>query len=132
MMTTLTIQTRQESEVINITEKVVSLLDGLADSLVCLATPHTTAAVFLGEDDEQLRRDYLRVADGLLAPLEPFEHCRNDNPNARAHLISALVGTQLCLPFVDGTLGIGRYQNILLLELDGPKERLLTVTAAAI
>lgn len=132
MTKTLTVQTQHPSEVINITGQVIELLDGSPDSLVCLATPHTTAAVFLGEDDEQLRRDYLRVACDLLAPLEPFEHCRNDNPNARAHLISALVGTHLCLPFVAGKLGIGRYQNILMLELDGPKERQLTVTAAAV
>ena len=43
--------------------------------------------------------------------------------NAHAHLIAMLLGNQLSLPVVEGRLGIGRWQSVLLVELDGPRRR---------
>ena len=34
-----------------------------------------------------------------------------------------LLGNQLSLPVVEGRLGIGRWQSVLLVELDGPRRR---------
>ncbi|MEY4802385.1 MAG: hypothetical protein RLZZ274_1116, partial [Cyanobacteriota bacterium] len=47
-----------------------------------------------------------------------------DEPrNAHAHLIALKLGNHLTLPVVDGRLGLGRYQAVLLVELDGPRQR---------
>ncbi len=47
-----------------------------------------------------------------------------DEPrNAQAHPIAMVLGNQLSLPVVDGRLGIGRWQLVLLVELDGPRRR---------
>jgi thiamine phosphate synthase YjbQ (UPF0047 family) len=43
--------------------------------------------------------------------------------NAHAHLASMLVGSSESLPLVDGVLQIGTWQSLLLLELDGPRQR---------
>ena len=43
--------------------------------------------------------------------------------NAHAHLIALKLGNHLTLPVVDGHLGLGRYQAVLLVELDGPRQR---------
>jgi secondary thiamine-phosphate synthase enzyme len=75
--------------------------------------------------------DYEKVAAGLPAPFEPFRHHRNDNPNAAAHVISSLAGTQLILPVEGGELGLGTWQRIILLELDGPKTRTIVCGSAA-
>ncbi|MEY4746940.1 MAG: hypothetical protein RLZZ442_1532, partial [Cyanobacteriota bacterium] len=40
-----------------------------------------------------------------------------------AHLIALKLGNHLTLPVVDGRLGLGRYQAVLLVELDGPRQR---------
>jgi hypothetical protein len=37
--------------------------------------------------------------------------------------IAMVLGNQLSLPVVDGRLGIGRWQSVLLVELDGPRRR---------
>ena len=51
--------------------------------------------------------------------------------NAHAHLIAMLLGNQLSLPVVEGRLGIGRWQSVLLVELDGPRRRQAWIQAGA-
>jgi secondary thiamine-phosphate synthase enzyme len=122
-MNATTIQTRQKTEVINVTEQLTSLLGSTKNGLAVFSSPHTTVALLICEDDAELRDDLVRVAETLLAPLRPFKHIRNNNPNAEAHLISALGGTTLSVLVENGRLALGKYQNILLLEMDGPKQR---------
>jgi secondary thiamine-phosphate synthase enzyme len=94
------------------------------DGFLWVSCPHTTAALLLCESDPEMRRDLERCAEDLLAPLEPFQHNKNNNPNAAAHLFSSLMGTQLLLPF-EGKVVLGTYQRIVFLELDGPRTRRL-------
>jgi secondary thiamine-phosphate synthase enzyme len=43
--------------------------------------------------------------------------------NAHAHLLSMCLGSSESLPLVDGALQIGTWQSLLLVELDGPRQR---------
>jgi secondary thiamine-phosphate synthase enzyme len=110
-------------EVINVTAPLGELVQGVAHGLALFYTPHTTAALLLCEDDAELRQDLLRVAETLFANGRPFAHVRNNNPNAEAHLLSALAGTSLSIAVQNGKLDLGTYRNILFFELDGPKRR---------
>jgi secondary thiamine-phosphate synthase enzyme len=50
--------------------------------------------------------------------------CPPDEPeNAHSHLIALLLGASENIPAVDGELGLGRWQSLMLLELDGPRRR---------
>jgi secondary thiamine-phosphate synthase enzyme len=123
MITRTVIQTSKKTEVLNVTEQLAGLIGDVAQGLVWFSVPHTTAALILCEDDEELRDDLVRVAERLLADLRPFKHIRKNNPNAEAHIISALAGTSVTLAVENGHLYLGRYQNLLFVEMDGPKER---------
>ncbi len=129
--TVLTIETAAKAEVVNVTEAVAAAVSGLGDGLVVLHTPHTTAALLIGEDDTELRRDILKAAARWLEPLRPFEHIRSDNPNTEAHLMSSVFGVNLTLTLQGGRLALGRYQNLMLLEMDGPKKREIWLTVLA-
>jgi secondary thiamine-phosphate synthase enzyme len=120
---TLTIQTHQKTEVLNVTDQLAGMVADVAQGLALFNVPHTTAALIVCEDDDELRDDLARAAENLFADLRPFKHRRNHNPNAEAHLFSALAGTSLTVAVMDGRLQLGTYQNLLLLELDGPKQR---------
>lgn len=122
-MITTTVQTTQKTQVINITEQLASLLGDVQNGLAVFSTPHTTVALVICEDDDELRDDLAHAAENLFAPLRPFKHRRNNNPNAEAHLLSAFAGTTLSVMVINGRLALGKYQNILLLEMDGPKQR---------
>jgi secondary thiamine-phosphate synthase enzyme len=120
-MSGITVETTGKVQAIDITDRLTERT--WPEGLLLVSTSHTTAALIIGEADAEMLEDYERVARDLFATWEPFRHHRNDNPNAAAHLVSSLAGTQLLLPVRDGRLVLGTWQRVLLLELDGPKAR---------
>jgi secondary thiamine-phosphate synthase enzyme len=115
------VESRRRIEAQDITDLVRSR--ELRDGFLWLHCPHTTCALLLNEADGALLRDLERTAAKLLEPLEPFSHARKGNPNAAAHLLSGLLGSQLLLRVRGGEPELGTYQRILFLELDGPRQR---------
>ena len=126
MKTSFTVQTGAKAWIDNITESVRQAVAGKS-GLVHVSIPHTTAAVFLAEDDAELREDYVKIATETLSGLRPFKHIRKNNPNTEAHAFSSLLGASLTLVVEDGQLQLGEFQNIMLLEMDGPKQRTVAV-----
>lgn len=112
----------------NVTAFVQEQVRSLGSGLLLVSVPHTTAAIMIGEDDRELRNDYVRVAREAIADLKPFEHVRNNNPNTEAHVFSSLYGTRVAIALDNGSLDLGKYQNLLFFELDGPKERHIDIT----
>ena len=108
-------------EAVDLTDRIVGR--EWPNGLLWVSCPHTTVALVIGEADADMLADYERIAADLFAPFEPFRHHRNDNPNAAAHLVSSLAGTQLLVAVTDGRVDLGAYQRIVLIELDGPKPR---------
>jgi secondary thiamine-phosphate synthase enzyme len=123
MKNSLTFHTRDKVDILVVTEQLAKMVSDVSNGLAFFYIPHTTASLIISEYDEQLHEDLSRVARNLLADFEPFKHRRKNNPNAAAHIFSALSGTALPVAIEFGKLDLGLYQNILLLEMDGPKER---------
>jgi secondary thiamine-phosphate synthase enzyme len=119
----MTFETERRYEVIDITDEIVRQIPADAEGLVLVYVKHTTAALLLGPNDDGMRSDFERVAERWLAAVGPFEHVENNNPNGEAHVLSAFGGTQLTFPVDAGTLDLGTWQRVLLLELDGPQRR---------
>jgi secondary thiamine-phosphate synthase enzyme len=55
-----------------------------------------------------------------------FQHNRIDD-NADSHILSGLIGQGRILPVKDGQMVRGTWQNIFLIELDGPRSRRVVV-----
>jgi len=123
MIKKTTVETHQKVEVINVTQQLTELTGDVSDGIALFYIPHTTAALLMCEDDDKLRDDLVRVAENWLADCRPFKHIRRNNPNTEAHVLSAFGGTGLTVAIEDGKLDLGNYQNALLLEMDGPKQR---------
>ena len=97
---------------------------------------HTTTALVVNENEERLLAD-IEAFFLQLAPADrPYRHndlhlrpgIPPDEPrNAHSHLIALMLGNHLSLPVVAGRLGLGRYQAVLLVELDGPRTRRVLV-----
>jgi secondary thiamine-phosphate synthase enzyme len=123
MFKTLEIDTEGKTSIANVTEQLAGLVAGTEDGIALFFIPHTTAALFLSEDDAELREDFVKVAESWLADLKPFKHIRKNNPNTEAHVLSAFGGASVLLSITEGKLDLGTYQNVMLLEMDGPKTR---------
>jgi thiamine phosphate synthase YjbQ (UPF0047 family) len=59
---------------------------------------------------------------------EILEAWRDQEPiNAHSHLISMMLGSSESIPVVNGAMVIGQWQSILLVDLDGPRDRTVGV-----
>jgi secondary thiamine-phosphate synthase enzyme len=104
----------------------------IRDGLLTAAGQHTTTALVVNENEERLLADLKAFFLQLAPPDRPWLHndlhlrcgIPPDEPrNAHSHLIALMLGNHLSLPVVAGRLGLGRYQSVLLVELDGPRRR---------
>ena len=123
MIQKVTVQTSQKIEIINVTEMVTALLNDAQSGIVLFSVPHTTAALIICEDEDDLRADIARAVENWLAHVRPFKHSRHNNPNAEAHILGATLGASVTLAIENGQLNLGTYQSVLLVELDGPRAR---------
>ncbi len=123
-----TVTTRSRFEVVDITDLVESVVSssGVSDGIVVVHVPHATAAVMLNEAEPNLFRDYIDMVKELFKPDAPWKHNMIDN-NAHAHLAAAVIGSSRVIPLRSGRMLRGTWQNILLLELDGPRHRRVVV-----
>ena len=131
---TLTIQTAERFELIDITDQIRALLARaqVADGLVSVWSMHTTCAVFINEAQLALHSDIKRALEQIIARESDWmhndpKHSDCDRSNADAHLRAMLLGHSLTLQIGAGELVLGQWQRVLAAELDGPRTRSLRV-----
>lgn len=124
----LTVRTSERFEAIDITELVEEAVaeSGVRDGFCMVHVPHATAAVIANEAEPGLLKDYIDLVKEIGKPGHPWRHNRIDN-NAHAHLAAAIIGNARCFPVRGGRLVRGTWQNIILLEMDGPRHRRVVV-----
>ena len=123
----ITIKTDQRYQLIDITNQVEEAVakSKTKDGLCLIFVPHSTAAIILTENESGLKKDWLKILKKMVEG-EKFEHNRIDN-NADSHILSGLLGQGKVLPIENGQLIIGTWQQIFLVELDGPRTRRVTI-----
>ena len=128
-MTELRIRTRTKREMIDLTARVAEVVAraDVAEGLCSVYTPHATAAIVVNEnDDPNVCVDTLDALDRLI-PAGIWRHDRVDG-NAASHIQASILGPGETIPVADGRLCLGRWQAVMLVELDGPRERKVLVT----
>jgi secondary thiamine-phosphate synthase enzyme len=89
--------------------------------------PHATAAIVINEnDDQRIGLDLLDALDKLVAE-GVWRHDQVDS-NGAAHLKAAILGPSETIPIQNGRLALGTWQSVMLVELDGPRDRKVIVT----
>ncbi len=125
-MTELTINTKKKREIVDITDKVQAALK-VNEGTVNIFITHTTAAVTTADlDPGGTAQDYLDAFENMIPQLQ-FRH-PHDPAHMPDHILSTLIGTSLTVPVQNGTLVLGSWQRIVLVELDGPRERTVIVS----
>lgn len=120
----LTISSSQRRELIDITDQVLSFVEngGVDDGLCTVSAPHATAAIIVNENENGLVADILAKIENLFPQSSRYAHNAIDD-NADAHLAAAFLGHSRSFPVARGRLVRGTWQNIFLVELDGPRSR---------
>jgi len=127
MISEINVSSRERYQLIDITDEVEKAVkeSGVKNGLVLVFAPHSTAAILLTENEAGLKEDWLDFLKKLVSGFD-FQHNRIDD-NADSHLLSGLIGQERILPVKDGRLIRGTWQQIFLLELDGPRNRKVIV-----
>jgi len=130
----ITVVTKDKQEFLDITPEVEAWLakHEVNGGLLILTSLHTTVALFVNEFQEALMEDLKMLLRRLVKEQDGYRHndprysdC--DRHNAASHLRATLLGQTLALAVSEGRLELGRWQSIILAELDGPRERTLAV-----
>ncbi|MCS7108662.1 MAG: secondary thiamine-phosphate synthase enzyme YjbQ [Sulfolobales archaeon] len=118
----LRVTTKRKMEVLKITEQVNQVIkeSGINDGIVTIYVPHATATVIVNEFEPRIINDYVEWIRRNIPADAGWEHDEIDN-NAYAHIASAILGPGKVIPLHKGRLMLGTWQEIMLLELDGPR-----------
>ena len=124
----LKIRTERLKQVVDLTDRVNALIAKrkMTEGLCCLFLTHTTACLTTGEVGEGTEKDLLDIVEQMIPKIN-FRH-GHDPSHAWSHMASSILGPSLTIPMLDGALVLGTWQSVLLVELDGPRERDVHVT----
>ncbi len=133
----ISIETDQSIGIYNVTPIIEKLLSQttIKNGQALIFSRHTTTALAINEFEERLLED-IKVYLRKLAP-ESDRYLHNDlhlrvvppdEPmNAHSHLMAMTLSTSEIIPIIDGKLGLGTWQSVLFIELDGPRQRTLFI-----
>jgi len=128
-MKKIIISSTKKNELINITEKIKKIIsESKIENGVCIVyVPHATAAVTINENaDPNVAEDIINAINRIIPEHANYKHDRIDN-NAAAHIKASIIGPSQIIPIKDGSLQLGRWQDIFLCEFDGPRERTIII-----
>ena len=139
----VTLRSERPFELIDVTDDVRAAVEqsGLADGIVHVFCPHTSCGLAVTELEDGLHRDFEALLERF-APVDGhYEHddlerrTQNLEPDERRNGWShmrALTGTHpsVTAPVLEGRLGLGQWQRVFLVELDGPRPRRTLVVQA--
>jgi secondary thiamine-phosphate synthase enzyme len=123
------IRSHRKYEMLDITGRVADIVrqSQAAEGICSVYVTHATAAIVINENyDPNVCEDVLDAL-GKLIPEGVWRHDRVDN-NAAAHIKSAILGPGETIPVREGKLVLGTWQAIMLVDLDGPRDRRVVVT----
>jgi secondary thiamine-phosphate synthase enzyme len=127
----LIIKTHKKREIIDITPKVEAILwKQYADKTgIChVNLLHTTAALTTADLDPGTDLDMLDAFDVMVPKLD-YRHEHNPT-HVPDHILSAMIGCGVTVAVEGGLLLLGTWQRVVLVELDGPREREMVVSLA--
>lgn len=118
------LNTAKKQELIDITNKVNSIISkSKIETGICnVFAAHATAAIIINENyDPNICLDLLDALNKII-PSGIWRHDRIDG-NADAHIKSAILGPSETIPVKNGKLELGRWQSLMMVELDGPRQK---------
>ena len=127
----LRLQTAGDGAVVDLTEGVRSIVSrsGVDAGAVVVFAVGATVGVTTIEYEPGAVADLQALLDRLIPPVGDYEHnVRNHDTNAHSHLRAALIGPSETIPIVGGELGLGTWQQVVLVDFDDrPRERIVSV-----
>jgi secondary thiamine-phosphate synthase enzyme len=125
------LDTPGNAHIAGITEPVRRALTrtGLSAGTVTVFAPGATGAVTTVEFEPGVVQDMQELFDAIVPPEKFYQHNVNlGDANGHSHVRAGLLGPSLTVPFADGAMLLGRYQEIVFVDFDArPRSRSVVV-----
>jgi secondary thiamine-phosphate synthase enzyme len=133
------VQTQRPLQILDVTPDVQECIrrGGLWEGIVNVQVLHTTVGLLVNEQEPLLFQDLERMLERLAPGRLDYDHDDlarrwpapppDERRNGHAHCRATLLRTSETLNVRQGALVLGRWQRLLMAELDGPQDRALSV-----
>jgi secondary thiamine-phosphate synthase enzyme len=125
------LRSSKENDIIDVTKQTSNALreSGLNNGIINVFVAGSTAAITTIEYEPGLRHDFPKMLSRVAPKDIQYRHDETwHDGNGHSHVRASLVGPSLTVPFSNGVLILGTWQQIVMLEMDTkPRERVLTI-----
>ncbi|RZN69995.1 MAG: YjbQ family protein [Candidatus Methanolliviera hydrocarbonicum] len=114
-------KTRGETDIIDITGEVTNAIKAseIRNGIVTIFVPGATGAVTTIEYEPGLLKDLPAMLERIAPKEIEYEHEKRwHDGNGHSHVRASLLGPSITIPFEDGRLTLGTWQQIVFIELD--------------
>lgn len=130
---TLLVESHSMPEFVDITERVRRSVkeSEILNGTVCVFSRHTTAAITIQENEPLLVNDMASLLEHMAPRNARYGHNdfsirtvhmeEDECPNGHSHCQHLVLGSSETIPVVEGTLTLGQWQRIFMVELDDAK-----------
>jgi len=110
-------------DVVDLTDDAARFCRSHGDGLLHVFAPHATAGLALMETGSGSEADLVDALDRLLPRDDRYRHRHGSKGHGADHLLPAIVGPSLTVPVQAGTLLLGTWQRIVLVDLNADNRR---------
>ena len=133
------IATDHPTQFIDLTDRLEALVaqSGIRFGFVNVQSLHTTAAIVVNENEPLLLRDFADALERSAPATLVYQHddlalrtvnlTADERVNGHAHCRALILGLSACINVIYGRLHLGAWQRVFLVELDGPRDREISV-----
>ena len=125
------INSKGENDMVDITDQTLKAIQEskLKDGIVTVFVSGSTGAITTIEYEPGLRNDFPKMLNRIIPQNIEYEHDKTwHDENGHSHVRASLNGPGLTIPFKDGNLILGTWQQIVFFELDTrSRERRITI-----
>lgn len=125
------ISSKGNSEVLDITDRVQAVISKhkLSEGQATVFVVGSTASITTTEFEPGLRRDIPEALERIAPQNHRYHHDDTwHDGNGHAHVRASVMGCSLTIPFLDGQLMLGTWQQIVLVDHDNrPRQRTVVV-----
>lgn len=135
----LHVASTQPTQFIDVTDRLQALVGamGIRGGMVNIQSLHTTIGVVVNEHEPLLLDDFQALLHEAAPATRTYNHddparrtvnlTPDERVNGHAHCQALLLGPSACLNIVDGRVMLGPWQRVFVVDLDGPRERRVSV-----
>jgi len=127
----ISVNTNGNTDIHDITDRITNALlkSGLTAGTVTIFCPSSTSALTTIEYESGAISDLKRLFDEIIPVNREYAHNeRWHDGNGHSHVRAALLGPSLVIPFVEGKLTLGTWQQVIYVDFDNrPRQRELVI-----